>query len=376
MHSLAHYFTPLFFLSEKLSSLTCPPKMASPSNPQKRTKRVMVKHLGSDSDNNEHDYLDRWFVRNQKSIEEYYKLYSRKIIVTPKVLSLEWLKEEKLDVVRDMLKFQKLDRFLKLIGNTFPDLVKVFLTNMWHDEESLYSQVKGIDIAINEEVWLSVIGLRNERAIVSRGNTSELGNFNKVRFYKSCLRNQESASKTFNVGGLATIPRILAYIVIWVLTPRGLNRATLIEEDLILMYCLMNKIKVNWVNMIREHLFKVGKKLEYRIPYVILLSQFIEYFDIDVETKVVEEIKALNQITTANLTKIGLKKMKNKKWICKADEESVDDEEEEEEKSSDDDDEDDEDEDQAEPEPEAPAAPSQDSFSRLEQLMMTQFNQL
>jgi len=139
----------------------------------------------------------------------------------------------------------------------------------------------------------------------------------------------------------------------------------------------MNKIKVNKVNMIHEHLFKVGNKLEYRIPYVILLSQFIEYFDIDVETEVVKEIKALNQITTANLTKIGLKKMKNKKWICKADEELVDDEVEEEEKSSDDDDdEDDEDEDQAEPEPETPAASSQDSFSRLEQLMMTQFNQL
>ena len=61
--------------------------------------------------------------------------------------------------------------------------------------------------------------------------------------------------------------------------------------------------------------------------------------------------------------------MKNKKWICKADEESIDEEEEEEEKSSDDD-EDDEDKDQAEPEPETPAAPSQDSFSRLEQLMM------
>ena len=264
-----------------------------------------------------------------------------------------------------MLKFQKLDRFLKLTGNTYLDLVKVFLTNMWHDEENLYSQVKGIDIAINEEVWLSVTSLRNEGVTVSRGNTSEIGNFNKVQFYKSCLRNQESASRTFNVGGLAAIPRLLVYIVIWVLTPRGLNHATLTEEDLILMYCLMNKIKVNWVNMIREHLFKVGKKLEYRIPYVILLSQFIEYFDIDVETEVVEEIKALNQITTTNLTKIGLKKMKNKKWICKADEESVDEEEEEEEKSSDEDDEDDEDEDQVEPEPETPAARSQDSFFQI-----------
>jgi len=134
MHSLSHYITALFVLSEELSSLACPPKMASPSNPRKRTKRAMVKHSRSDSDNNEPDYLDRWFVGNQESIVEYYKMYIRKIIVTPKVLSLEWLKEEKLDEVHNMLKFQKLDKFLKLTGNTYPDLVKVFLTNMWHDE--------------------------------------------------------------------------------------------------------------------------------------------------------------------------------------------------------------------------------------------------
>jgi len=126
--------------------------MASSSNPRKRTKRAMIKHVGSDDDTNETDYLDKWFVGNQESIEEYYKLYSRKINITPKVLSLEWLKEEKLDEVCDMLKFQKLDRFLNLTENTYPNLVKVFQTNMWYDEENLYSQVKGTDIAINEEV--------------------------------------------------------------------------------------------------------------------------------------------------------------------------------------------------------------------------------
>jgi len=88
---------------------------------------------------------------------------------------------------------------------------------MWYGEVNLYSQVKGTDIAINEEVWLNVTSLRNYGATVSRGNTSELGNFNKVQFYKSCFRNQESASRTFNVGGIAATPRILAYIVIWVL---------------------------------------------------------------------------------------------------------------------------------------------------------------
>ena len=68
--------------------------------------------------------------------------------------------------------------------NTYPDLVKVRLTNMWYNDETIYSQVKGVDMVINDEVWLAVVGLRNDGAIVSRGNTSNLGDFNKVQFYK------------------------------------------------------------------------------------------------------------------------------------------------------------------------------------------------
>jgi len=218
--------------------------MASSSNPRKRTKLVVVKNAGSDEPN-ESDYLERWFYRNQESIDDYYKLYNRKIIITPKMLSLDWLKEEKLGEVRSMLKFQKLDQFLNLTGNTYPDLVKVFLTNMWYDDECVYSQVKGIDFAINEDVWMNVTGLNNEGAVVTRGNSANLGSFNKVQFYKSCLRDQSSVSRTYNVGGLTAIPRILAYIVIWILTPRGFNHATLTEEDFILIYCITSKIRVN-----------------------------------------------------------------------------------------------------------------------------------
>jgi len=50
----------------------------------------------------------------------------RKVIISPKFLRMEWLKEEKLDEVRDSLKHQKLEKFLKLSGNTYLDLVKVF----------------------------------------------------------------------------------------------------------------------------------------------------------------------------------------------------------------------------------------------------------
>jgi len=131
---------------------------------------------------------------------------------------MEWLKEENLDEVRDIPKFQKLERFLKMSVNIYPDLVKVFLTNMLYDDETKQ----------REWIWL----LRNDDAIVSRRNTFDLGNFNNVQFYKSCLRNQDTVSRTFFVKGLATTPRILTYIVIWLLSPRGFNHVVLIEEDL------------------------------------------------------------------------------------------------------------------------------------------------
>jgi len=92
---------------------------------------------------------------------------------------------------------------------------------------------------------MNVTGLNNEGVVVTKGNYVDLGGFNKVQFYKSCLRDQSSVSRTYNVGGLATIPRILAYIFIWILTPRGFNHATLTEEDLILIYCITSKIRVN-----------------------------------------------------------------------------------------------------------------------------------
>ena len=120
------------------------------------------------------------------------------------------------------------------------------------------------------------------------------------------------------MGDLSIIPRLLSYIVIWILTPKGFNHAVLTKDDMILMYCLVNKIKVNWVSVIKEQLVRIRKKLEFKIPYAILISSFIEYYDIDVENELSEEVKAQSEITVATLNKIGLKKVNDNQWICKA----------------------------------------------------------
>ena len=52
----------------------------------------------------------------------------------------------------------------------------------------------------------------------------------------------------------------------------------------------------------------------------MLISSFIDFFEINVDEEIVEEVKALNQISVISLNKTGLKKVNNRKWVCKADE--------------------------------------------------------
>jgi len=120
--------------------------MASSSAPRKRTKKALIKNAkpaNSDVDN-EAGFLVRWFNGNKESMEEYHKEYNRKAFMNPKFLRMEFMRNENLNQVADLLKFQKLEKFVKLIGNIYPDLVKVFLTNIWIDEGVIYSQVKGL----------------------------------------------------------------------------------------------------------------------------------------------------------------------------------------------------------------------------------------
>jgi len=97
------------------------------------------------------------------------------------------------------------------------------------------------------------------KGYVSRANVADLGGFDKVQFFKACLRNPNSSRRSYSVGGLSIIPRLVAYIVIWLFRPRGFNHVVLTEADMILMCCLINKMKVNWVSVIKEQLFRIRK---------------------------------------------------------------------------------------------------------------------
>jgi len=116
--------------------------------------------------------LEGWFAGDINLINKYLLETSRKNVNTPKFISFTWMKQQKLDSVRSILKEQKLKRFLELTRNIYPDLVKVFYTNLNFDGDSFVSHVKGIDMIITSEVWSVVIGLKSSGLKINR-ETSE-----------------------------------------------------------------------------------------------------------------------------------------------------------------------------------------------------------
>jgi len=100
----------------------------------------------------------------------------------------------------------------------------------------------------------------------------------------------------FNVGGLAMNPRIIAFIIAWVMKPRGHNHVVLHEEDLILMYCILNRMRVNWAYVLGEQMEKSKRLVYYRISYVVLVLEFIENFRVPLEGELVEPVKQNHEV--------------------------------------------------------------------------------
>jgi len=239
---------------------------------------------------------------------------SRKQINIPKVLDFNWLKSEKLAKTRSALKHQQLKKLLELTGNVYHDLVKVFYTNLTLDGKNIVSYVKGIKMKVTSDVWNSVAGIKYSSLKVGKGNTSGIQEFNKLQYYRSCMRTLAQSISRFHAGHLNLTPRLVAYIIPWQHIPKGTNHVVLHEEDLILLYCIMNLIKINWVYIINEHMLKSKRLTDYRFPYAILVSKLIDHFGIDTSNERNETIKAVSEIDNSILTKMGFHKVEDS-WV-------------------------------------------------------------
>jgi len=78
----------------------------------------------------------------------------------------------------------------------------------------------------------------------------------------------------------------------------------------------MNKVKINWIHTIKEHMQKAMRLCDFRYPYAILISKFLHYFEVDIEGVLAEVIKPSNEINSGSLSKMGFTKI-GERWVSK-----------------------------------------------------------
>jgi len=201
-------------------------------------------------------------------------------------------------------------------GNIYSDLIRVFYTNLKFEGNNLVSHVKGVDIEITHEVWAVVTGLKYAGLRINKGNIGVVEDFNKIQYYKICLKNPHALVRTCSVGGLKLNERLLALIVTWILTPRGSNHFVLTEEDLVYIYCIMSKVKINWIHIIKEQMQKSMRLSDYHYPYAILISKFLNYFEVNLDDEISELVKLTHEVNNGSLSKMGFTKI-NGRWVSK-----------------------------------------------------------
>jgi len=65
-------------------------------------------------------------------------------------------------------------------------------------------------------------------------------------------------------------------------------------------------------------MMKAKRLMDFKLPYVVLISKFIEHFGVDVEGELEESTGLLNHVSTMNMHKMGFTKIGNT-WLVERD---------------------------------------------------------
>ena len=117
-----------------------------------------------------------------------------------------------------------------------------------------FTKVKGVDIILDDDINVAQFPIHDGTSPIC---TVGIEGFNIIFAYRSFLRrpNQEIGQQML-AGPLKIDERLLHYLIIWILCPRGTNHAQCSEVDLMIIYVMLNHILIHWPSIILYTMLK------------------------------------------------------------------------------------------------------------------------
>ena len=103
------------------------------------------------------------------------------------------------------------------------------------------------------------------------------------------------------VGPLKIDQRLLHYLIVWILCPRGTNHAQCSEADHMIIYAMLNHIPIYWQSIILHIMLKAKRLPQYPLLYSLLISRICEYKGVNVSDEQSHKTTEANKIAENSL---------------------------------------------------------------------------
>ncbi|KOM28591.1 hypothetical protein LR48_Vigan553s002000 [Vigna angularis] len=201
-----------------------------------------------------------------------------------------------------------LEKAGELQGDFYPNLVKVFYSNMQKKGNCLTSRVKGVEISIDYSIWKYVVEFQQGRLHAHKG----IPGFYKTDIYNNFLKNPDMVGKneSFDIKNLRKDECLCACMITWILLPRGEDRSILNGEYVYLLYALQTGTQTDWSLVISDYMLKCAKQKEYHLPYGVFISRILRMQNVDITNENTIYCNENNVLERLFLDSVGLRKLK------------------------------------------------------------------
>nr|KYP30989.1 hypothetical protein KK1_049337 [Cajanus cajan] len=171
--------------------------------------------------------------------------------------------------------------------------------------------VKGELIKLDAPTLKEVVGLSGIGSM--KPQPFNFGDFEELTTFQDCQRNPETTNYTkFLAGGMKKNSRLISFIIAWMLKPRLHNHAQMSRDDILLMHVIKKKVKIDWLSVVNDCIWKARRKEDGPIPYALLLSRIGEKAGVDLQGEKNIILHASNKIEKSFLHHMGMLKKEDK----------------------------------------------------------------
>ncbi|KOM50038.1 hypothetical protein LR48_Vigan08g086500 [Vigna angularis] len=165
-------------------------------------------------------------------------------------------------VFQEWLEKSGLNKFVELQGDCYPNLV-----------------VKGVEISIDYSIWKYVAGFQQGGLNAHQG----IPGFYKTDIYNNFLKNSDMVGKyeSFDIKNLRKEECLCAYMITWILLPRGEDRSILNGEDVYLLYTLQTEFVDERFKRLDEKMLMLQRSFidrHQKMDYALRINSFGDTF--------------------------------------------------------------------------------------------------